>query len=360
MAQGHHDQAQRELATSRDRQPKKVELWIALSELADRGGPREGALKILDDAACQLGDRIELRLARANHWARAGGARASQALARAEQGAGKFPAIDQERLLRGLAEAYLRIGEISQASRLLETLVQKRPFDLGLHFARFSLALEVGDQGGMERSLQGLRSLENDLEAADPKAGAFWRCAQARYLTWSARRAKNGSIRKQTLDEARRYLAEAGGRRPAWNLIPLAEAEINDLLGNPDAAIKAYSRSIELGMQEPPVIRRAVQLLFDRRRYDQAFELIKKLQDQGFPSHDSQLQRLAAEVSLQVNERTRALDLRGRQSRRTRRTIAITSGWARSCWRRESRARRSQNSAAPPRSRARHPMPGSH
>ena len=92
-------------------------------------------------------------------------------------------------------------------------------------------------------------------------------------------------------------------------MLPLAEAEINDLLGNPDAAIKAYSRSIELGMQEPPVIRRAVQLLFDRRRYDQAFELIKKLQEQGFPSRDSQLTRLAAEVSLQVNERTRALEL---------------------------------------------------
>ena len=108
VAQGHHDQAQRELATSKDRQPKKVELWIALSELADRGEPREDALKILDDAECQLGDRIELRLARANHWARAGGASASKALGRSEEGAEKFPAIDQERLLRGLAEAYLR------------------------------------------------------------------------------------------------------------------------------------------------------------------------------------------------------------------------------------------------------------
>ena len=135
VAQGHVDQAQRKLATSRDRQPKKVELWIALSELADRGEPRDDALKILDDAERQLGDRIELRLARANHWARAGGRSASKSLARAEEGAGKFSAVDQERLLRSLTEAYLEIGEINQASRRLETLVKQRPFDLGLHFA---------------------------------------------------------------------------------------------------------------------------------------------------------------------------------------------------------------------------------
>ena len=57
------------------------------------------------------------------------------------------------------------------------------------------------------------------------------------------------------------------------------------------------------------LIRRAVQLLFDRRRYDQADALLRKLQETGLPSGDRQLERLAALVSLEVNDRARALAL---------------------------------------------------
>ena len=99
------------------------------------------------------------------------------------------------------------------------------------------------------------------------------------------------------------------GRRPSWSLIPLAEAQIDELSGNPEGSIKGYLKAIELGMDGPEVIRRAVQLLFDRRRYIQADELMRKLQERGFRAEDSRLPRLAAEVSLQVNDRSRALDL---------------------------------------------------
>jgi len=309
VSQGQWDRARELLVKARDQRPDQVELWIAIAELADRRETPEAALSILMEAEQKLGDRVELRLARANHWAQRGGADAPKALAELERNLASFSARDQERLLRGLTEAHLRIGGTAVANRLIGQLVRQRPFDLSLRLSEFDLALQVGDGAAMESSLEGIRAIESQVESPDQKAGPFWRCAKARFLIWSATRKGRGSIRKEELDEARLHLAEAGRRQPSWSLVPLAEAQIDDLVGNQDGAIKGYLRSIELGMRDLQVIRRAVQLLFDRRRYDQADELIRKLQEQGLPSGDPQLQMLAAEVSLKANDRARALDL---------------------------------------------------
>ena len=188
-------------------------------------------------------------------------------------------------------------------------LVQRRPFDLSLRFSQFELALQAGDQAGVESTLEGIRALENRLESADQNGGPVWRCGRARFLIWLATREATGPIVKEQLDEASRDLADAGRRRPFWSSVPLAEAEIAELVGNPDGAIKGYLRSIELGNHGLGVIRRAVQLMFDRRRYDEADDLIRKLQEQGLLSEDPRLQRLAAAVSLKVNNPVKALDL---------------------------------------------------
>ena len=206
-----------------------------------------------------------------------------------------------------MTESYLRIGDNAGADRLIGQLVRQRPFDLNLRFTQFDLALQAGDQTAMERLLKGYGQPRTSSWRADQKGGAFWRCAKARLLDLVGHPKGRGSLRKEELNEARLHLAEAGNRRPSWSLVPLAEAEIDDLLGNQDGAIKNYLRAIELGMLAPEVIRRAVQLLFDRRRYDQADELIRKFQENGFPSGDPQLERLAAEVSLQTNDRARAV-----------------------------------------------------
>ena len=128
-------------------------------------------------------------------------------------------------------------------------------------------------------------------------------------MIWSASRKGPGSRRKDDLDNARGYLAKAGSQRPSWFVIPVAEAQIDELLGNREAAINAYLKAIGLGIDDPEVIRRAVQLLSERGRFNQADELMRRLQDRGFRAADSQLPRLAALVSLQVNDRVRALDL---------------------------------------------------
>jgi tetratricopeptide (TPR) repeat protein len=307
VAQGKWDLARDRLVKARDRRLDQVALWISLAELADRRETPAAALAILDEAQRRLGDRVELQVARTNHWAKQGGSEATKALAELERNLASLSASDQDKLLRELTDAHLRLGNSVIANRLIGHVVERRPFDLGLRFIQFDLALQVGDKTAIERTLEGIRTTENQLQATDEKGGAFWQCARARFLIWSAAQKGRGSIRQGELDQARVHLAEAGSRRPSWSQVPLAEAQIDDLVGNQDGAIKSYLRAIELGLLAPDVIRRTVQLLFDRRRYDQADELIRKLQADGLASGNPQLERLAAEVSLQANDRARAL-----------------------------------------------------
>src|SRR5262249_40866009 len=61
------------LTAARDRRPEEVPLWTALAGLEERYGEPATALALLGQAVERLGDRVELRLARAGHWAKHAG-----------------------------------------------------------------------------------------------------------------------------------------------------------------------------------------------------------------------------------------------------------------------------------------------
>src|SRR5262249_15337704 len=65
---------------------KEAELWAAQADLATRLKDRPRALEILGRAEKKLGDRAELRLARARAWSRDAGPEAEKALRALEQG----------------------------------------------------------------------------------------------------------------------------------------------------------------------------------------------------------------------------------------------------------------------------------
>src|SRR5439155_7163441 len=72
-------------------------------------------------------------------------------------------------------------------------------------------------------------------------------------------------------------------------------------------AIYHFMRAIELGVRQLEMVRRLVQLLYERRRYTDADLVIKKVAEQTPLAGD--LQRLAAEVSLLARDYSRALEL---------------------------------------------------
>jgi tetratricopeptide (TPR) repeat protein len=271
--------------------------WVARAGLAERMKQREQVLPLLEEAERRLGKSPELHLARARYWAKQRGAAANAALAKLEQEVAGYPAADQPRLRYGLAEAHYRLGDLKQAERLWTQVAEAegQQNSLYVRFLLFDLALQQGDDAGMRRLSGQIHTIEGD-------GGVLWRYAEAARLL---RLAESGD--KHGLGEARGHLAEVVKKRPAWSRGPLLEARIAELGGDSEEIIKNYQAAVRQGERQPQVIRRLVQLLYERQRYVEADEVIRKLPEQAPISGD--LAKLAAEMSLRNQDAERALEL---------------------------------------------------
>jgi Tfp pilus assembly protein PilF len=289
------DQAEQLLQEARAKNPKKVEYRIALATLADvRKQPAE-ARKLLDEAERDLGDSVSLRLAQVRRVVPADSAKAT--LERLGRGLDRFPEGEQPRLLQGLAEANFRCGQPAEARRLwssLAALPQHRN-DLRLRLILFDLALQADDAEAMARLLDDVHRIEGNQGSMTPYLRAERLIAQGR------RGDKSG------LDEARTLLDAVAVQRPAWSAVLIARAEIEELKGNLEQAIANYRRALDLGDRSPRHVRQLVQLLYQRQRFDEADQEIRKLQAQAPLSTD--LQRLAVDISLRNQDPARAITL---------------------------------------------------
>jgi tetratricopeptide (TPR) repeat protein len=281
-AQGQYDRAEKLLQAARNRCPHQVELWLAQVALAvQRGKPEAAAL--LDRAESLFRGDAELRLARVRLAARKGAAELRQAEARLVKGSREDG--EELRLLRTLAEAYAEAGAEADARRLWEQLGARQPDDLGVQFMRFDLAVRAGDRTAAGEGLARLRRIEGE-------DGTLWRYARVREVIWRA-----GRGQKAALDEAPALLQELRRQRPGWARLAVCEGELSELSGNPAAALPAYLRAIDLGERGADVIRRAVGLLYERQRFHEADQVLRKLPEQALLGN---LKRLAADVSLRV------------------------------------------------------------
>jgi cellulose synthase operon protein C len=296
---GRAEAARDELKLMAKESPKSDGPPIALALLAAKEGRTEAALELLDRAGRELGDRASLRLARADAWVARGGEGALKELGRLAEGLEKLPEADRPGLLRGLAEARLRLGDLAGARAILETLSEQSPDDLGLKLARFDLAIRMDDDAEMKAILGAI--------GGEDEAAVL--LARARYLAWSAARGPaRGEAARAQLAEARQLLALAATRRPGWLPAEVATAYVDDLAGEQDGAIKGYLRAIELGDRSPDIATRAVQLLQGRDRVDQADEVVRKtIADDPSPK-PAGFYRLAAEVAMRAKDPARALD----------------------------------------------------
>jgi tetratricopeptide (TPR) repeat protein len=280
--------------------PRAVDLWTALAGLAENSEKPAAALDILDEAGRVLGDGVELQLARLRYWLRRPAPEARKALAQLQQNVDRLPKKDRPTFQEALAEGYSRVGAPRAAQQLWARLAQDHPKDLKSRQALFYLALDTGDLSALERWCKEIQTIEGNQ-------GTWWRYAHACRKVWQARQEKTPAIKRALLAEARTLLAPVAVRRPGWVRVPLSLAEMDELEDNPGGAIKHYLRAVmELGVRDPGVIQRVVQLLYDRRRYVEADAVIEKLQEQT-PRLNGDLQRLVAEVSLRNEDRDRAL-----------------------------------------------------
>jgi len=280
VAQQRSGEAMKFLDAARADEPKQVEYRIMLAALtgAQKGADRAEA--ILDEAERDLGDSIDLRLARAALPAERPAKETRAHLSKLAQGNERLPKIDRVRLLQGLAKAAHRAGDTRLSRQWLAQIAELQPNDLEVRLSLLQQALAERDGPAAERLIQDIRRIEGE-------SGSLWRFGEV------ALRLRLG--RFDDLKECRKYLAHTTKARPHWAPVAVLDAELCEREGDLDGAIDQYRRAVQLGERQPLIVRRVVQLLQERRRYVEAQEVLRQLQEQGPLSAD--LNRLAAEVS---------------------------------------------------------------
>jgi tetratricopeptide (TPR) repeat protein len=292
-AQNQLDRAREFLTAARDKDPQQIHYWMALAEIIERQGNPGAATSTLDEAEQECGDSVELRLARARHWANRRSPDAGSAVVKLGDRVESFAPDSQARLLGGLAEVLFRLGKLQEAEQLWNRLAElpRHQNDLRLRMILFDLALQAGNDPGMQRALKAIQAIEGT-------EGSFSRYGAALRLIWLG---KNGHA--EHLDEARGLLDQVTAERPTWPAVLLAKAEIETLKGNPSQAIAFYRKAQDLGEQGPRVIRPLVQLLYQSQRYREAERVMAEHQNQLVAS---KLLPVAAETFLRNQDPLRA------------------------------------------------------
>jgi len=302
VRQNRSTDARRVLEASRDKHPKEIEYWTGLIDLALRRKEIKQAAQLLDQATTAAGDQANLRLARARYLAAAEGKQSVKAILQLALNRERFNEEDQSRLVAGLADILYRLEAVAAARQLWDALLQlpKHKTDLRLRMLLFDVAMKESDEAGMKKMLDEIRQIEQT-------SGVHHNYGQSLMLLWQARRSQDVDRRAEFLREARQRLDQVLTQRPSWAAAFVARAEINELIGNPEQAIKDLQEARRHGDNSPSVVRRLVSLLTQRGRDGEAQLELGKLSASALDNSD--LGRLAVLLSIRRGKEEEALDM---------------------------------------------------
>jgi predicted Zn-dependent protease len=161
----------------------------------------------------------------------------------------QLPVRDRPAFLDRLAVVESHLGEPDRAREHLRELAGLQPINVQVLMGLFDLAMQAADQAGAQEIVTKTRVIEGER-------GTHWRFQQASYLLDQARRG-----RTKDLDAARSLAAQIAGQRPHWWGGSVLLAELAELEGQTEEAIRNYTRAIEQGNAQPTLVRRLVGLL---------------------------------------------------------------------------------------------------
>jgi tetratricopeptide (TPR) repeat protein len=287
VAQNKDADAEKLITAERDKDPKEITFWLAGIDLAIRGKHWDQANQLLEGAAKQFGDRVPLRLARANYLARKGEKDSGEVLRKLGEKSKEFSRQDQQRLWRGMLPAVLAVKDFFQAQQLCRLLMAEYPDDLRVRLELFDLAAQAKDFQLMDTALDEIQRVES--------GGPIWHYASAFRLmlsvesgrpTTSNETAKSPQIDKSRLadlETASEHLEKALILRPSWSRVLMLQGLIHEELGHDDAALAKYRDAVNQGETSPEVARRALRLRFAKGEYSAANELLHQLEGQQVP-----------------------------------------------------------------------------
>jgi tetratricopeptide (TPR) repeat protein len=319
VAQGKPDEAEQLMLAARDKSPDAIDLWLGLVSLAELQGDDEKADRILAEARAATGDTVAMRLAQARRLVdrlraysgddvKAEREKVLRELRRLTEDVSSLSEAESGNiadLYGGVASAALAVGDFDETERLCTLVADMQKSNLRIRLLLFDLAFRSRKLQAMEKILAELHEIE--------RSGPLWHYGTAVKFAVMAADEK----RPELYEQAKLHLFEARIARPNWSRAPVLLGRIHDAQKDEDAALASFLDGIRLGERSPEILNRAVGLLYQRRRFSDVDRLIRDLQEQKGP-FSSQLVKLAADVSLRLNDRERALSLVTKSAEKSR------------------------------------------
>lgn len=297
--------------------PAFVSLWTASAGMVMRSN-HSAALKILDEAERKLGDRIELRQARARVLAARGGPDAPAALVALTEDLNAFPKEQRVTLLEMVAAELAQRNHYAEAARLTTEAAALAPNDIQPRLRLLTFGLQSEDKALIEQALAEIKR----IDGADSNLARY---AEIEYKIWQARtmQAKTSEEKvKQTQlrSEARTLLAELSSRRPDWSVIPLTTAKLEEeelkLATEPDDVKRRqshladlYGQAIEMGQRNFGVVRRATEMLVASGRTAEVTQLWNKVPGLNSGVDLSSVERLVLDNVIRGKDHESAINL---------------------------------------------------
>lgn len=248
--------------------PTSPELRLGLIALRGERDPA-AAFKDLDAAVAQLGDRVELRLARAALLARdPRPLKAGELVRLATDPGAKFNTNERGTLLRGVAELLAARGFRPEALGLLRQAVELHPFDLTVRLQLFDVANAANDAEACAFALTEIRRL-------DTPTGPITRVAEVTRAL-----ATTPQPTPAELIDWRDKVAAAAEARRGWARPFALLGDLSNLEKKPSAALTHYEEAMRRG-GSGRVAHAAVELLLSRQNYGEAMRLMEDLDRAG-------------------------------------------------------------------------------
>jgi len=254
VLQNRPDQAEAVLLEAYDRYPTRAQVWIALAEFRSANDP-EDAWMILEEAVRQFGDRLDLRLAKAQLLMMSSSPRAEADLVKLSEGANKFTPAECYTLWKGLGATLAARGNTIKALAMLQRAAEVQPYDLDVRFALFDLAHRFRMSDLADKAFGEIRRLDGD-------AGAVTMAAEfARDVS------RTGWLTPEQIAWWKPRVADALKKRGDWGRVHTIAGDLASLDKRPAEALKHYLLAIERGDFTVAALRRVSDLMLERQRY---------------------------------------------------------------------------------------------
>jgi cellulose synthase operon protein C len=303
------EEAEAILKARLDLDSKVPELHQALISLQIRNQAWDEVERSLTRAGESLEDSVTVRLVKARYLISRFGKQVDvNELEQLSIPDASWDSEQRRQLATGFTGYFLSMGDFERGKKFAKVVADSEvgQSNLSINLLLFELAFRSGDLTAMTQSLAEVKKIEG--------TGPLWRVGEAMRLGVEAKILADSSQGSKVAEiealfaKAIDQLSEAAVQRPNWARIPSLKGELNDRQNKTDLAVQSYVDAIRLGEQNPQLVARAISLLFEKGRFVEADEVVRKLQEQRAP-FSSELTRMALQVSLELENLDRALSI---------------------------------------------------